>query len=77
MIREILGPEIEAKLFAECKGKCRNTGECTADCPEYPAEEVIKLMENRILLLQKENEQLVGCAIALNVMKNTEGGIQI
>jgi hypothetical protein len=57
-LHENLIPDMVAELFEKCRGKCTNTGECTADCPEYPAEEVIDLLENRILQLKEENERL-------------------
>lgn len=47
-----LGIQGAETLFDRCCKVCRNTGDCSPDCPDYPAEEVIELLKKRIVELQ-------------------------
>lgn len=47
-----LGIEGTEVLFRTCCKVCRNTGDCGPDCPDFPAAEIIELMERRIVELQ-------------------------
>jgi hypothetical protein len=61
-----LGIEGADVLFRHCCKVCRNTGDCSPDCRDYPSAEIIELLKRRIVTLQgelKKHTDLLKCGV--------------